>query len=279
MLSGSDMWRSQILHETTCSGARLIVLSKASSTQDVARELASDGEQAWTAVMAREQTHGRGRLGHTWISPPGKNLAISVILRPSVPAARAPLLSMVAAVAVAEVLEVRGISNVKLKWPNDVLVDNKKIAGILLEASIVRDRVCNVILGLGVNINSEEIDFPHDFAIPPTSYRMSTGRAWELEDAARTFLRELKSFYEVMEKQGFELIIPQWLARWAHKNQLVTYEGKIGIAIGVSEEGFLILQMLDGSSLTVVSGDVCLVGDAVFSPCGERHVGKVERTY
>jgi len=271
MRSACDELDAGILCEATCSpGGRLLVLDKAGSTQDVAKELAANGEKAWTAVMAMEQARGRGRCGHEWVSPTGKNLAMSVILRPYLPPRRAPLLSMLAAIAVANVLEAQGIPDLKLKWPNDVLVNNRKIAGILLEASITQDKLGEVILGLGVNINSHESDFPRHFPIPPISYQMCTGRAWDIKEAAKAFLSELKSLYERMEAQGFEFIPEQWSARWAHKNHSVTYEGGTATAVGISNEGFLILQKHGGSLVTVVSGDVYPVEDALSSACAQK---------
>ncbi len=275
MRNRTDAYRSEILYEASFSGVRLITLSKTDSTQDVAKDLARKGEPAWTAVMSLEQTRGRGRCGHAWLSPVGKNLAISVIMRPSIPAGSAPLLSLLAAITVANVLESKGVSNVKLKWPNDVLVENRKIAGILLEANIIRGVLREVILGLGLNINSVKDDFPDGFAIPPISYLMCTGQGWDLKEAAQMFLTELKATYERMEAEGFVYLRDQWTAKWAHKDQLVTYDGQTGKAIGISNDGFLILQRGDGSLVTVMSGEVLPIGalsstSAQQEPSGKR---------
>ncbi|MGC9029837.1 MAG: biotin--[acetyl-CoA-carboxylase] ligase [Desulfomonilaceae bacterium] len=257
---------SRILQEAAFPGGKIIVLRRVESTQDTARDMALRGAPSWTAVMALEQTRGRGRSGHSWISPPEKNLALSVILRPSLPSEHAPMLSMLAAVAVADVLGANGVSNVALKWPNDVLVENKKIAGILLEATMIKEKVREVILGLGVNLNCDQSDFPGEFLIPPTSYLLCTGKAWDVVEAAQSFLSQIRALYEDMEAKGPEMVRQRWLAKWAHKDQLMAYEGKVGRALGVSNEGFLILRMQDGSEATVVSGDVFPVGSAAAAP-------------
>jgi BirA family biotin operon repressor/biotin-[acetyl-CoA-carboxylase] ligase len=268
---------SSILQEEAFPGGKIVVLSRTLSTQDVAKDMALRGEPSWTAVMALEQTSGRGRSGHSWISPPGKNLALSVILRPSLPSEQSPVLSMLAGVAVANVLESKGVSAAALKWPNDVLVDNKKIAGILLEATMIKDRVREVILGLGVNLNSDQSDFPGPFPLPPTSYLLCTGKPWDVLEAAQAFLSEIRALYEDMEARGPEIVRERWLAKWAHKGHLMTYDGKVGRAHGVSREGFLILSMQDGSQVTVVSGDVLPVASAETSPLpgDDRHQEEV----
>jgi len=106
---------------------RLIIVQEAESTQDLAREMALNGEPEGTAVMALRQTRGRGRAGHSWISPAGKNLALSVVVRPPVRPHEAPLLGFIAAIAVAEALERRGVERALLKWPNDVFVHRRKL--------------------------------------------------------------------------------------------------------------------------------------------------------
>ncbi len=269
MLERQEDLHSRILQEVEIPGGRIIVLSEAGSTQDVAKDMALRGEPSWTAVMALEQTSGRGRSGHSWISPPGKNLAISVVVRPTLPSDQSPMLSMLAAVAVANVLEAKGVCPVALKWPNDVLVDNKKIAGILLEATMVKEQVREVILGLGVNLNSDQGDFSGVFPIPPTSYLLCAGKEWDVVEAAQAFLGEIKALYEDVETRGLEIIRQRWLAKWAHKDHLMTYEGKAGRAIGVSREGFLILKMQDGSRVTVASGEASPVGNTLDSPLPE----------
>jgi len=234
----------------------LTVLRRTESTQDIARRMALDGEPDWSAVIALEQTRGRGRAGHSWLSPPGKNLALSVILRPSLSAKHAPVLSLAAAVAAANILQAKGMVGVGLKWPNDVLAREKKIAGILLEAVAERETIRHVVVGLGLNLNSRQEDFPNSFPVPATSYLICTGRTWDIHDAAESFLREMKSVYQSMEERGSSFVVELWLEKWAHKNQLMIHEGKTGRAVGISSEGFLIMEAADRSRAVVSAGEV-----------------------
>ena len=129
------------------------------STNATAFELARDGAFAGEVVVAEAQTAGKGRRGRTWVSPPGKNLYFSAVLRPELPPQRASELTLVAAVALAETLREAGVA-AQIKWPNDVQIDGKKVAGILTELSADTERVHFVILGVGVNLNADLEDFP-----------------------------------------------------------------------------------------------------------------------
>ena len=133
---------------------KLIVYEEVASTQDIARKLAQEGDPGPVAVMALRQTSGRGRSGRSWISPPGKNLALSVLLKPKLAPQEAPLMGLLASLAVAAALDAKGVPSVALKWPNDVLVEGRKIAGILPEASVKGNTLEFVIIGIGLNVNS-----------------------------------------------------------------------------------------------------------------------------
>jgi len=235
---------------------RLITVQEAVSTQDLARDMASRGEPEGTAVMALKQTRGRGRAGHAWVSPPGKNLALSVILRPRLRPAQAPLLGLIAGIAVAEIAEFMGVPRVLLKWPNDVLVDEKKIAGILSEASIRGDEVEFAIIGIGFNVNADLSDFPDDLAASVTSIKLSTGKEWELSDAANQILDRLGPLYDRMITEGCGFVRPLWESRWGHKGQVVNWEGIIGVARGILDDGSLVLRASDGRVHNICAGDV-----------------------
>jgi biotin-(acetyl-CoA carboxylase) ligase len=105
-------------------------------------------------------------------------------------------------------------------------------------------------------VNSTQDDFLLDFTIPATSYLICTGKTWDIQDAARTFLGEMKSLYNGLETRGSDYVVQRWQDRWLHKNHLMVHEGKTGRAVGVSAEGFLVMAMPDGSFETVTAGDV-----------------------
>ncbi|MBI4963955.1 MAG: biotin--[acetyl-CoA-carboxylase] ligase [Desulfomonile tiedjei] len=235
---------------------RLTIYQEAESTQDLAREMAVRGEPDGTAIMALNQTLGRGRAGHTWISPPGRNLALSVILRPRVAAKEAPLLGLAAAVAVAETVESRGVPRAELKWPNDVLVQGQKISGILSEASINSNTVEFVIIGIGLNVNSVKSDFPHDLRSSVTSLLTVTGRQSDLEEVARELLRALGHLYDRVQREGCGFVPDLWDARWAHRGLVLVHEEGSGIAEGIDADGSLLLRDDRGSLIRIASGDV-----------------------
>lgn len=234
----------------------LIILDEVESTQDLAKQMALSGEPEGTAIMALKQARGRGRLGRTWISPPGANVALSLILRPHLPPTEAALLGLMASIAVAQTVEAAGVSRADLRWPNDVLVDGKKIAGILPEAVLDDMTIRFVILGVGLNVNSLSSDFPPDLATPATSLFMCTGRESELEDVARSLMDRMDSLYQRTKREGCGFIPPLWERRWQHRSVRLIHQGAAGIGMGIDTDGALILRLDDGRMQRVTSGEV-----------------------
>ncbi|MBI5571065.1 MAG: biotin--[acetyl-CoA-carboxylase] ligase [Desulfomonile tiedjei] len=234
---------------------RLIIVPQAESTQDLAREMALRDEPEGVAVMALKQTGGRGRENRVWVSPPGKNVALSLLLRPDVDPADAPLLGLMASIAVAETVEGCGVGPVRLKWPNDVLVAGSKIAGILSEGTILRGQIAFVIIGLGLNVNAEESDFPVELRDSVTSLSMSTGKTWELEAVARQFMRQMDALYDRVRREGCRFIVPLWELRWAHRGQALLHNGTACVAEAIHPDGSLLLRIADGRLLSVRSGE------------------------
>lgn len=238
---------------------KLIVHKVVASTQDAARELARQGEPEGVAVMALEQTAGRGRSGHSWVSPPGKNLAISVLFRPKLAPAEAVLLGMMVSISVAAAVEACGIPRAELRWPNDVLVEGKKIAGILAEASLTNHAVEYVIIGVGLNVNSEKEDFPADLHDSITSIFMSSGRKHDLEDTARLFLGETHKLYKRVQNEGCDFIPGLWETRWAHRNSLMIRHGVRCRAEAIAPDGSLMARSDSGELLRFTSGQVDVI--------------------
>lgn len=235
---------------------RLIILDEVESTQDLAKQMALSGEPEGTAIMALRQTRGRGRLGRTWISPPGANVALSMILRPHLAPTEAALLGLMASIAVAQTVEAAGVSRVGLRWPNDVLVDGKKIAGILPEAVLDDMAIRFVIIGIGLNVNSRSSDFPTDLLTPATSLFTCTGKTSELENVARSLMDRMDSLYQRAKYEGCGFIPPLWEQRWQHRSVRLTHEGAAGIGIGIDTDGALLLRLDDGRIQRVTSGEV-----------------------
>jgi BirA family biotin operon repressor/biotin-[acetyl-CoA-carboxylase] ligase len=235
---------------------RLIIHDKAESTQDLAREMAQQGEPEGTAVMALSQTRGRGRAGRSWSSPPGKNIALSLLLRPRLTPGDTVLLGLLAAIAVAETVEGRGVRQAQLRWPNDVLVQDRKIAGILSEAVIESGAIDFLIIGVGFNVNTLESDFPRDLRTPATSLFLCTGEESDLEEVAGEFLGKMDRLYSRVKKEGCAFIPSLWEHRWPHRGRMLVHDDTAGTGLGLDTDGALILQQEDGSMTRIVSGDV-----------------------
>jgi BirA family biotin operon repressor/biotin-[acetyl-CoA-carboxylase] ligase len=234
----------------------LIVLDSAVSTQDAAREMAVARAPSGAAVMALEQTGGRGRGGKTWVSPAGRNLALSCIVRPNLTANAAPLVGLLASLGVASALRDKGLADVQLKWPNDVIVKDRKIAGILPEAKITGAQIEFMIMGIGLNVNADLTDFPGELRDRVTSYRMLTGNTWDVTAAGRHVLEHVTRLLTRMDAQGPEFIPREWARFWAHQGRFVRRDDLVGRAHGIAPDGSLLLLTHDGSVTRVNSGVV-----------------------
>jgi BirA family biotin operon repressor/biotin-[acetyl-CoA-carboxylase] ligase len=233
------------------------------STNTTACELAESGAVEGTVVIAESQRRGRGRLGRSWVSPPFRNLYSSVVLRPTISASQAPLLTLVAGLAAAETVE-NWTSRVAIKWPNDLLVDGCKLAGILTEMVAEENAVRFVILGIGVNLNGEPSDWPAELRGIATSLREVTGERVDRAVFTALLLNRLELRYDLFLREGFAAIAQRWEAYscLTGKPIVVQSDGERiqGIALGIADDGALRLRMADGSEQRIVSGDVTVSG-------------------
>jgi BirA family biotin operon repressor/biotin-[acetyl-CoA-carboxylase] ligase len=220
------------------------------STQDLARAAAAGGAgQGWTMVTD-SQREGRGRLGRSWVAPPETALLFSIILRP--PLDVLPLMPLLAALTVAGGIEAATGAAPDLKWPNDVLLHGRKLAGILLE----RPAGADVILGVGLNVNQPAADLPEG----ATSLAVELGHELEREPLLAAILNDLSNAYERADREGVDWIVPGWRSRSSMLGSAVTFrrDGVVvrGIAEDVGEDGTLRVRLDDGSRISVVAGEV-----------------------
>ena len=216
-------------------------------------ELAAHGAVDGTVVVADHQTAGRGRRGHHWEDEPGASLLFSVVARSSLPIAQRPLLSLAAAVAIADALaEVAGVAT-RLKWPNDVLVSGRKIAGILLE-SRSEDLV---IIGIGVNVAQSR--FAAELAGVATSIALERGRTMPRDELLEALLRHFDAWRARLEHDGFGPVRERWLALADTMGRRVRVEGQTGLAVGLDDDGALLLRE-GGRTHRVVAG-TAVAGD------------------
>jgi len=187
----------------------VVCLAVTDSTNRAAMEMAENGAKHGTVVVADAQTAGRGRMGRRWVSPAGKNLYVSLLLRPSVPTVDAPRLALVAGVALAEAVEAMGVP-ASLKWPNDLYCEERKAAGILAEMASDPDGVRHVVIGVGLNVNMEEDDFPPDLRGTATSLRIRAGRAFRRVDVLARLLDACGTRYAEFIGGGFASLREGW---------------------------------------------------------------------
>jgi len=220
------------------------------STQDLARMAAAQGaDQGWT-IVTDFQRSGRGRLGRSWIAPPGEALLFSTILRPPIDVL--PLLPLLTAVSVAGGIEAATGAVPDLKWPNDVLCNGKKLAGILLE----RPAGPSVILGTGVNANQLVEGLPEN----ATSLRLELGHPVEREPLLAMVLNDLANAYDRADREGVDWIVPGWRTRSSMLGKPITFqrdgERVRGIADDIGADGALLVRMADGARFPLLAGEV-----------------------
>ncbi|MFS0722615.1 biotin--[acetyl-CoA-carboxylase] ligase [Paenibacillus sp. 1P07SE] len=230
------------------------------STQNRARALAEGGAPDGTLVLADQQVQGRGRLGRSFVSPPGKGIWMSLVLRPAIPLPYTPQLTLLTAVALCRALRQITQLEIGIKWPNDLLAGGRKLSGILLESTAEENRLRYVIAGIGINVNLEEGDFPPEIREKSTSLRIAAGRSWSRSEIVQRFLAELEGLVEIYEAQGFEPVRLLWEALSLSLGRpavLLTPQGeRQGTPVGLSPEGALLLKSDDGSIQPVFSAEM-----------------------
>ncbi len=239
-------------------GSMLLRLDNISSTNDVARELAVSGAAEGLCVVASHQTAGRGRQSRSWSSPPGEGLYLSLVLRPVVTASASAIMTLAAAVAVAETLECDFETAADIKWPNDVLVSGRKICGILVESAVEGERLQYAVMGIGVNIAQRS--FPAQIGDTATSLLIETGRAIKPEDFMQAMLPRLEDWYSIAMSDPARVIV-----RWEETSssgrdcevRVESSDGAIeGVTRGLTLTGALIVELAGGQRREIVAGDV-----------------------
>ncbi len=235
-------------------GQKVIHYASLTSTMEVAKREAQHGAAEGTVIIAEEQTAGRGRIKRTWLSPKG-NIALSVILYPSLE--HLPSLIMLVSLAVVYSIETVVALKPQLKWPNDVLINGRKVCGVLIESDVSENKVNCAIIGIGVNVNLGLSASP-DLVLTATSLSDELGRYVSRLDIVRQLLIELERLYLTLPMEGS--IYEQWRGRLVTlgtkvcvKSGKTTYEG---IAESVTEDGSLLLRHSSGSLTKIVAGDV-----------------------
>ena len=248
------------LGTTRVIGRDIQVFEETTSTNDVVEKLARDGVQEGVVVFAESQTKGRGRLGRTWMSPSKKGLWFSTLLRPRLRPPEATQLTVAAATGLRRAIELFTGLKPAIKWPNDILVGGKKVAGILTELSAELDYVKYVILGIGVDVNLNPGEFPPELRRVATSLKAEAGRAWSRPELAVRILRELDHDYSEVVAGRFAAVANEW----EKHGTTIGHEVVIGIgdrevrgrAESLDDDGALLLRTDHGHLERIVSGDL-----------------------
>ena len=232
------------------------------STNRHAMELARRGAPEGEVVVAEVQTGGRGRLGRSFFSPEGVSFYGSIILRPEIPPARAPQITLVAGLAVADAVEKHAGARPGLKWPNDVRLGPMKVAGILTEMESEGDRVLYVVCGPGINLNVPSDGFPPELHAIATSILAATGRSVDRAAFAADLLGSFERFYDEFLSTGLARLRERWDAYSVLNGEWVTVEGagetREGRVLGIDEDGALRLEGRQGQIVRALAGDVTL---------------------
>lgn len=245
---------------TRSFGHNMRLLDTVASTQDELRVLAEQGAPEGSLVIAEQQTSGRGRMGRSWISPAGKGIWMSLLLRPPVPLPHTPQLTLLAAVALSRAISRIVPLTIGIKWPNDLLVNGRKISGILLESAAEDERLRYVVVGMGISVNLEANDYPEELLSKAISLKMASGNTINRSELIASILEEFERLYKLYLEEGFGPIRALWEAHSVTLNEqthLHTPQGAfVGVPRGLDAMGGLQVELPDGSFRTVYSAEV-----------------------
>ena len=256
-----DAARMRAKLSTGVFGRVLEYHERVGSTNDVILDMAEQAAPHGTVCLADEQSAGRGRRGYGWFSPPGCGIWASVLLRPRLSAARTPPLTLCAAAAVARALEPAAGESVKIKWPNDLLMGGRKVAGILAESRGAAGDEPVIVIGMGINVNHTREQFPDELSATATSLRIESGRPVGREDLFLAILTSFETAYADYLTSGPASLLTEVDARLAWRGLAVEADSPAGAAGRVSridEEGGLVLDRQEGGPLVIRSGSIRL---------------------
>mgnify|MGYP000965740687 CR=1 FL=1 len=247
--------------QTKLVGREIICYDAVDSTNIVLKELARQGAENGTVVVADTQGSGRGRMERTFFSPPGKGIWVSILLRPDFLPQEAPKCTLMAAVAVAQAMEKFGL-RAAIKWPNDILHDGRKLVGILTEMSAEMDRVNYIVIGIGINVNIAEEDFPEELRPIATSLMQMKGEPLSRVAFLQELLRALDVLYADVQRAGFAPVLAAWKKYAVTLGQQVRVLGPggetfEGTAADIDAEGALLIDTEEGQR-RVLAGDVSI---------------------
>ncbi|WP_343272875.1 biotin--[acetyl-CoA-carboxylase] ligase [Lentibacillus songyuanensis] len=245
--------------DTSWLGKTVVHKEVTTSTQHVAHQLAQEQALHGTIVVADEQTKGKGRMDHAWHSTKHKGIWMSVILRPAILPYLAPQLTLLAATVLADVLKTYQITP-QIKWPNDLLLNGRKTAGILTEMQAEQDTIQYVVIGIGMNVNQSHDDLPADIQDKATSLFLETKQRWNTRKLIQNLLRTFEAAYDDYILNGFPDVKRKWESYGFKigqpirlKTMKTTYDA---IFMGIAEDGALLINTGDGEVKKLYSAEI-----------------------
>ncbi|MFQ5863919.1 MAG: biotin--[acetyl-CoA-carboxylase] ligase [bacterium] len=242
---------------------KIYAFGQLSSTNDFAKRLAKGGEDEGSLVISEQQTKGRGRLGRSWESPPGKGLWFSLILKPNISVEKSGLISLLAGVSVAQAVENVVHLTAILKWPNDVLINSKKFCGVLIESEMESKKLTFVILGIGINVNQSVGDFSNVVLEQATSLQIESKSSIDRINLLAEVLHYLEKYYLEFKSGNFSNIVNEWKKRCPFVNRKILVKQNDHQLSGVFEdldaEGRLLLRLMNGEIKKISEGETTFV--------------------
>lgn len=257
-----DQVELESIRATEWAGCEIHYFDSIDSTNTKAKELAEEGHPAGTLVVADQQVSGKGRRGRVWESPHGTGIFMTLLLKPDINPNNASMLTLVAAMATAGAISRVTGENAQIKWPNDIVIDGKKICGILTEMSAQFDYINHIVIGIGINVHNEE--FPEEIRETAGSLLLSCGKRFHRADLIEAFLEEFEKYYAVyLETEDMEGLYKEYNLMLVNMGRQVKvldpkepFEGK---AMGITKKGELIVDTWESRKL-VSSGEVSVRG-------------------
>lgn len=256
--------KSEITKElkTTFIGKELYIYNEVASTNTVAKFLSMHNVENGTVVISEKQTGAKGRSGKSWESPLG-GVWLSIILKPNVDQSKFPMITLATGVAVAKTLEKIGVENPEIKWPNDIMINGKKVCGILTEAVAKFNTVENIIIGVGIDANLDVAQFPEELQSGTTTLKEELKREGNENLLIKIFLEEFEKICEIFNQGEYETILNEWRKRSYSIGKIVEVREPFntyydGYVVGINKEGSLIVEKIDGTLKKVISGE-CII--------------------
>lgn len=248
---------------TIWADRELVYFEETDSTNEEARKLAFAGYPHGTLIVADSQTEGKGRRGRNWYTPKGSSIAMSLILKPKLEAEYASMLTLVQAMAVAKSIEENCGLKAQIKWPNDILVNEKKVCGILTEMNLEGTKISSIIIGTGINVNQDS--FPEEIAGIATSLKRESGKMQSREKLVKHICELFDKYFErFLESKDLSHVLEEYNAHLVSIGRTVKVldpQGEFrGQALGINSRGELLVKKESGEVVNVYAGEVSVRG-------------------